>query len=60
MNLYTYRQMRKRIEDLERENKDLKKYRYQEKRVHSLFRFFFGMVTGAIGLLVAYCINRML
>jgi hypothetical protein len=60
MNLYTYRQMRKRIEDLERENKDLKKYRYQVSGLDSWRRFFFGMVTGAIGLLVAYCINRML
>ena len=52
--------MRKRIEDLERENKDLKKYRYQVSGLDSWRRFFFGMVTGAIGLLVAYCINRML
>jgi len=42
MNLYTYRQMRKEIEDLERENKKLKREGGQTSNRFALFYFLLG------------------
>jgi len=53
MNLHTYRQMRKEIEDLERENKKLKREDDQTSNRFAMFYFLLGCLFMFTLLLVA-------